>query len=71
VRTQLDSHFVVTKLGIRWLLWLRSPTGWELLGQDEWPETLIESTMLNSEMDRFIEWKIAGKPTLLRVMEGM
>jgi len=52
MRTQLDSHIEISKLGIKWYAFLRTPTNWILLGGHLVLGCLIDDCVLNSTFDR-------------------
>jgi hypothetical protein len=52
MRKQLDSHIEISKLGIKWYAFLRTPTDWKLLGGSLNLGSIVEDCMLNSTFDR-------------------
>jgi hypothetical protein len=52
MRKQLNSHIEISKLGIKWYAFLRTPTEWKLLGGSPNLGSIVEDCRLNSTFDR-------------------
>ena len=52
MRTQLNSHIEISKLGIKWYAFLRTPTDWVLLDGNLNLGSLVDDCTLNSTFDR-------------------